>query len=161
MITKQIDKFTHIPKEYLSVTPPFPKAIKIDTTRNCNLECDFCANKDSERKGDMNPGMAYRLITEAKEYGVEKIGLFYLGEPLLDRNMAKYIKYAKEIGVPYVFLTSNGTLANMDRLQPLFDAGLDSLKLSVDNINEHPEILENIKQIKKYDGKKANSCRGR
>ena len=45
--------------------------------------------------------------------------------------LSEAIRFAKvECGYPYVFLTTNGTLATADRVRDCMEAGLDSLKFS-------------------------------
>lgn len=62
--------------------------------------------------------------------GVEELGLFYLGESFMVPWLPEAIQYAKDIGFPYVFLTTNGSLAFPDRVEACMKAGLDSLKFS-------------------------------
>ncbi|RAZ93288.1 radical SAM protein, partial [Klebsiella oxytoca] len=38
---------------------------------------------------------------------------------------------AKDIGYTYVYLTSNGALATPERIRAVVDAGLDSIKFSI------------------------------
>jgi hypothetical protein len=45
--------------------------------------------------------------------------------------LIKEIRYAKKIGFPYVFLTTNGSLLTSGLLFDLMEAGLDSLKFSI------------------------------
>jgi hypothetical protein len=61
------------------------------------------------------------------------LGLFFLGESFSAfDNLLIATKYAKRVcKFPYVFLTTNGSLASPGRLRHLFHAGLDSLKFSV------------------------------
>ena len=74
-----------------------------------------------------------RITKEMHEAGVEEIGLFYLGEslmaPQLTIDACRYLK--EELGMPYVFLTTNGSLASRKVLLGLMEAGLDSLKFSM------------------------------
>ena len=132
-ITKRIDAHTHIPQQKRVLRPPFPDAIKIELTTYCNHNCSFCAVKNSLRPmGNMNKDFLFRILKEAKSIGVKEIGLFLLGESFLVKELSEYIKYAKqEAGIEYVFLTTNGSLCTPDRLIPVLDAGLDSLKFSV------------------------------
>ena len=63
--------------------------------------------------------------------GVKELGVFYLGESFLSKRLADAIHYAKkEVGFDYVFLTTNGRMADAERLRAVMEAGLDSLKLS-------------------------------
>jgi MoaA/NifB/PqqE/SkfB family radical SAM enzyme len=72
-----------------------------------------------------------RIADQLREAGVKEIGLFYLGESFLISWLEHAIEYCKSIGFPYVFLTTNGSLATPDRLEACMAAGLDSLKFSL------------------------------
>jgi MoaA/NifB/PqqE/SkfB family radical SAM enzyme len=81
----------------------------------------------------MDFGLFKRITTEMREAGVEEIGVFYLGEstmaPTLTEQCIRWCKTALEF--PYVFLTSNASLATEDVVESFMLAGLDSLKWSV------------------------------
>jgi hypothetical protein len=68
-----------------------------------------------------------------RDAGVEELGLFYIGESFMNPTLlADCIAYAKTVvGFPYVFLTTNGSLATYDRVRACMEAGLDSLKFSI------------------------------
>jgi len=162
-IMEKIDKHTHIPKEKLVLHPPFPDAIKIEITGRCNFNCSFCAQKSSLRKiGDIDRNFLYRILWEAKSIGVKEIGMFLLGESFLIKELAEYIKYAKEIvGIEYVFITTNGSLCTSKRMIPIIEAGLDSIKFSINagtrekykkmhNCDMFEKVISNIKWIHDY-----------
>lgn len=136
-ITERIDHITHIPQEYLKAKPPAPKSVKIELTGRCNYKCGFCAlrmrDKQPLRKDDMKLPFFKRITLEMYEAGVEEIGLFYLGESLMNPELVQdaciYLKH--ELQMPYVFLTTNGSLATDEVLIGLMEAGLDSLKFSI------------------------------
>tara|TARA_Y100000034_G_scaffold136327_1_gene212214 strand:+ start:2420 stop:3229 length:810 start_codon:yes stop_codon:yes gene_type:complete len=72
-----------------------------------------------------------RLLPELRQAGVKEIGLFYLGESFLLPWLEEAIAYAKhDVGFPYVFLTTNGSLATPRRVLKCIEAGLNSLKFS-------------------------------
>ena len=52
------------------------------------------------------------------------------GEPLLDKHLDEYIRYAKELGFTYTFVTTNGYLLDEEKMSSLIEAGLDSIKFS-------------------------------
>ena len=68
-----------------------------------------------------------------RDAGVEEIGVFYLGESFMNpRLLVDCIAYLKrELGMPYVFLTSNASMAFPEAADECMKAGLDSLKWSV------------------------------
>ncbi len=131
MITERIDHITRIPQDYKSACPPCPKSVKIELTARCDFKCFFCATGAKLRKtGDMDWDLLRRLLTEMRDAGVEEIGLFYLGESFLYSKLPDAIAYARKLGYPYIFLTTNGRLAKPERVRACMAAGLDSLKFS-------------------------------
>lgn len=131
-ITDRIDAITSIPTEYRGANLPAPKSVKIELTGRCNYSCSFCARSQLLRdQKDMDKATFKRLAMEMRQAGVEELGLFYLGESMLLPWLPEAVEYAKAIGFPYVFLTTNGSLAKAHRLDACFRAGLDSLKFSL------------------------------
>lgn len=131
MITERVDAITRIPEDYRSAVPPCPKSVKIELTALCDFKCFFCATGFKLRhKADMDFDFLCRLLVEMREAGVEEIGMFYLGESFLYKRLPEAIAYARELGYPYIFLTTNGRLATPDRVKACMEGGLDSLKFS-------------------------------
>ncbi len=148
MITDRIDAITRIAPEYRGTILPTPRSVKIELTGRCNYACRFCARSMALRdQKDMPRELFERLLREMRRAGVEEIGLFYLGESFLCRWLEEAIAFAKEeCGYPYVFLTTNGSLAKPDRMEACFRAGLDSLKFSFNYADETQ--FEEIAQVK-------------
>ena len=120
-------------KTELTAAPSFCGGrINIEITNSCNHACVFCPCKNLNRKHcSIDEDLFYRVAKEARELGIQDLGLQMLGEPLTNKNVAKYIRYAKEIGFPYVYLTTNGALATKEKVNEIFEAGLDSIKFSI------------------------------
>jgi radical SAM protein with 4Fe4S-binding SPASM domain len=80
----------------------------------------------------MNFELFKRVTREMREAGVEEIGVFYLGESFMNpRLLVDCISYVKqELNFPYVFLTSNASMAFSEAVEECMKAGLDSLKWS-------------------------------
>ena len=149
MITDKIDSITHIPPDYLRVDPPCPRSVKIELTGRCNYRCGFCAlrTRQSQPRGDMDFPLFKRITIEMLEAGVQEIGLFYLGESLMAPELTvSATRYLKHIGIKYVFLTTNGSLATEEVVDNLMDAGLDSLKFSI-NASD-PEQFKTVMDVK-------------
>jgi MoaA/NifB/PqqE/SkfB family radical SAM enzyme len=131
-ITERIDRITLLTDEYRSESPPVPRSVKIELTARCDFKCFFCASHMRLRdKRDMSRSLYMRLVREMRDLGVEELGVFYLGESFLVPWLPEAIRYAKEgCGYPYVFLTTNGRMAEPGRVRACMEAGLDSLKFS-------------------------------
>jgi hypothetical protein len=79
-----------------------------------------------------------RITTEMKDLGVEEIGVFYIGESFTNpKLLIKAIEYLKQdLSIPYVFLTSNASLADLKYVYMAMNVGLDSLKWSCNAADE-------------------------
>lgn len=152
MITQRIDNVTKIPQRYLATELPAPKSVKIELSPRCNYRCGFCALRTREKQPtqDMDFDLYKRIVDQCKEAGVEEIGVFYLGESFMNRDLlVSAIEYAKSIGIPYVFLTTNGSRAIPYWVEKCMEAGLDSLKFSV-NAADEDQFAEIMGVKKKY-----------
>jgi len=131
MITDRIDAITGISQRYMGEFLPAPKSCKIEITANCNYKCGFCVKSIREDNGAMDRKFYSRIIRELYDAGVEELGVFYIGESFTCKWLPEAIKEAKDVGFPYVFITTNGSACTPTRLKACFDAGLDSLKFSI------------------------------
>lgn len=117
----------------ISLHPSFVGCrMSIEITNACNHRCVFCPCRDLNRpRRFIDESLFYRLVDEGYSLGVRELAFHILGEPLLNKNLAKYIEYAKHTGYTYVYLTTNGALLTPERLHEIVDAGLDSIKFSI------------------------------
>jgi MoaA/NifB/PqqE/SkfB family radical SAM enzyme len=151
-ITQKIDRITKVSPEYWSPELPAPKSVKIEVSPRCNYRCGFCALRERacQPRKDMDFKLFQRITQEMRDAGVEEIGVFYLGESFMAPELlASCILHCKTIGFPYVFLTTNGSLCTPKHLKAVFDAGLDSLKFSV-NCADEEQFREIVQVSPKY-----------
>ena len=112
--------------------PPFPRNLMVELTNACNHACIFSANPKMNRKnGRIDPALLDRLLTEAYALGAREIGFYTTGDPLIHKDLGSFISAAKGIGFDYCYISTNGALASEDRIRHIVDAGLDSIKFSI------------------------------
>ena len=146
-----------------SLEPPFPRSnFLMELSNICNHSCIFCAHQKMKRKvGKMNQAKAFDILQQAFDLGTREVGFYATGEPFLVPELPQYIKKAKDIGYTYVYLTSNGALATPERIRAVIDAGLDSIKFSI-NAPQHKlyefihgrddfdKVVEHLKYLNQY-----------
>lgn len=120
----------------INLKPPFPDNMLLEVTNACNHSCIFCANsKFDRRRGYIDSELAKKILHEAHELGTENVGFYATGEPLMNQNLEEYIRYAKELGYLYIYITTNGALLTKERAKRLIEAGIDSIKISLNAAN--------------------------
>lgn len=119
--------------------------MKIELTAACNYRCKFCVKSLRADSGDMDRALFSRVIRELRACGVEELGLFYIGESFLCRWLPDAIREAKEVGFPYVFLTTQGSVATPEKVKACMEAGLDSLKFSLNFADA--EQMQEVAQV--------------
>jgi MoaA/NifB/PqqE/SkfB family radical SAM enzyme len=69
------------------------------------------------------------------------IQLHGYGDPLLDKNIDKFVKYLNDKGF-YSYFSCNPTNINIEKMTKLFDSGLDYIKYSIESVDDstHKEI---------------------
>lgn len=152
-ISSKIDAITHIAPEYRAPFIPIPRSVKIELTARCNYACSFCASSQKLReKGEMDYDFFGRITSEMREAGVEELGLFFLGESFMVPWLPKAVYWAKKtLKYPYVFLTTNGSLATPDKVRKCMANGLDSLKWSFNYANaEQMSEIAGVKEAYFY-----------
>lgn len=167
-ITEKLDKASLVePKHYMedgSVTHGAIEGVKMALDSDCNFDCSMCG-RDKNNTAKMSFDFFKRITKEMKEFGVKNFGLFFDNEPFIHTqdSLVPAIKYLKEeLGVPYVFITTNGSACTKKNLEAVFRAGLDSLKFSLNSAtpeqfavvtnkseNMFHTILNNLKNAKK------------
>lgn len=153
-ITERIDNITGLSEAYRGTVLPAPRSVKIELTATCNYHCSFCTKSLHKDAGDMNRALYSRLIREMRDAGVEELGVFYIGESFTCKWLPEAIAEAKrEVGFPYVFLTTNGSASTPTKVHACMEAGLDSLKFSMNFYSE--DQLKEVAGVSKVFWRKA------
>lgn len=123
-----------------------PFVLFIDPASSCNFQCTFCPTGDrslirgtGRYQGVMDLDLFRKIIDdlEAFDQPLKVLRLYKDGEPLLNKNLAEMVRYAKQSGkIPYVDTTTNGSLMTPERMGPIIEAGLDKINISVDGMTK-------------------------
>ena len=135
--------------------PPF-SSVEISINGACNRRCFFCPRVDKEGYPNILESLNMKLFDELVE---DLVAIKYKGriafsgfcEPLLSKNLNEYIfKIKKNLPEITIEVVSNGDpiLAKngKKRLMDLFEAGLDTIKIS---LYDGPHQIETFNEIKK------------
>jgi radical SAM protein with 4Fe4S-binding SPASM domain len=110
----------------------YPIFLIVEPCNICNLKCPLCptGQRLEVPRGVMKVDTFKRIIDQTHRY-VRHLNLFYLGEPMLCRDLNTMIAYAKEKRMR-VSVSSNLNVFDEIRAEELVDSGLDHLIVSLD-----------------------------
>ncbi len=104
-----------------------------------------------ERKDNLSFEHFTHIIAQSP--GLKRVVLHGLGEPLLNPQLFKMVKYLKERGV-YVLFNSNALALNAHRRNELLQSGLDEYRVSFDAAQ--PETYKLVRGINGLEKVKKN-----
>lgn len=145
-----------------SEMPPFPKYLMLEVSNICNHACAFCAYTTMERpKRHMDRALFERLVREAYDLGSREVGLFSGAEPLTCKWLDEYVQMCSDVGYEYIYISTNGSLGTPEKFKKLIDAGLSSIKFSVNGgdaesylrvhgSDHFDKVIENIRFVSEY-----------
>ena len=113
----------------------FPLFIDIEVTSMCNLKCPFCSTTYRDRfidKGFISFDVVKKIIDEGVANGLYGVKFNYRGEPLLHKDICRFVKYAKDSGLIDVYFNTNAMLLDEDMARMLIEAGLDRVSISAE-----------------------------
>ncbi len=126
-------KYAEIKKRVrITETPPFPYSMQIEVTNICNHKCIFCGLLQAERpSAHIDPELFRTLVRQCYDLGSRQVSLVGGAEPLANKKLEKYIAFCAGLGFEYIYITTNGILASPERWKKVIDAGLHSIKVSI------------------------------
>jgi radical SAM protein with 4Fe4S-binding SPASM domain len=138
----------------------FPYKLIVDPTNACNLGCPLCPTglgASDRKKGILKFSDFKKIVDESKDYCIE-MHLYNWGEPTLNKELVKMIKYAHENKI-WTRISSNMSLNYKENyLQDLVTSGLSLLHIDIDGLDQEVyvkyrkkgnlnTVLNNLKEI--------------
>jgi len=119
--------------------PYLPFILGIEPGNICNLRCPLCptgAGEITAKKGLMSFEFFKKIFDQLK-VSLVTVNLYNWGEPLLNRDLFKIIKYIKEFKKSISVVTStNLNIDNKDVLVELLKSGIDEIIVSCDGASK-------------------------
>ncbi|GCF10263.1 radical SAM protein [Dictyobacter arantiisoli] len=125
-----------------------PRSIYIEPTSRCNEFCQQCPRTLLSREDDRDLTFENFLSIVEQFPVLERVVLHGLGEPLLNKDLPRMVRYLKDRGT-YVLFNSNGIALTEARGQALIDAGLDEYRLSMDGSTR--ETYAQVRGVDAFD----------
>lgn len=139
----------------------FPSAYGIDIGNFCNLKCPLCPTGTNcqDRKKKFMTFADYKIIFDKiKDYAFV-VNLYNWGEPFLNKDVFKIIKYTKENSVGVLLSTNLNHMAD-EMIDKIINLKLDKMVLSIDGASQETygeyrrggnfnKVIENLRKIVK------------
>ncbi|HTY76230.1 MAG TPA: radical SAM protein [Candidatus Bathyarchaeia archaeon] len=146
----------------LTLRPPLPRSLYIETTSRCNSLCETCILTFGGREPQKDLAWSqFRTIVDRFPL-VERVLLHGIGEPLLNRDLPRMIGHLKARGATVLF-NSNAITLSPKTARALLEAGLDELRVSVDastretyarirGVDAFDRVVENLERLAELKG---------
>ena len=120
----------------------YPLVLTIEAANVCNLACPYCftgAGDVSRTKAHFPLPLYKQLMDELGPY-LFTVELHNWGEPLLNKNIAEYVKIATDKGVGTLMSTNFSFPYTAERADTLVGAGLTQLGVSLDGATQETYV---------------------
>ncbi len=151
---------TALQKEHPPRLNYLPPCLFVEVTNRCNLACPTCQlGTDMAYKGYDKADLTFEQFKKIIDQipSLLYVTLQGVGEPLLNKDIMKMIKYCTDKGIA-TYINTNGTILTETKSKELIEAGLCNLSVSVNSFNQEvfaqtrsgasiTKIAENIKRF--------------
>ena len=144
-----------IVKDHLESTTyqgmPVFSLVEFNITELCNRTCSFCPRVDPKvypnRNKHISTELYEKIMIELSEFSYNGNILFSaFSEPLLHKQLETLIQLSKKhCPGARVELVSNGDLVTLQKLQMIFEAGLDTILISLYDSPHQNEYFEQMR----------------
>jgi radical SAM protein with 4Fe4S-binding SPASM domain len=135
----EVNQVTNVPICYYAPGKPY-FFLQFHINTECNLRCEHCYQEtfdgeDSQLSSEDIINIIDQYHNFTKILGLRGVINFTGGEPLIDENFEKYVKYTREKQMVTKVL-SNGTLFTDARAKSLKEVDLNIVQVSIDGLRK-------------------------
>jgi MoaA/NifB/PqqE/SkfB family radical SAM enzyme len=156
------DSRSHLAKD-------LPTQVYIEVTNYCNSLCASCPLTynhflPQEPKHHLSWEKFRQIVDQLPQ--LDRVVLHGIGEPLLNKELPRFVFHLKERSANVLFNT-NAILLDQKRGDALVEAGLDEMRVSMDavtpelyaklrGVDQLPKVIENLKAfVKRHGGRES------
>lgn len=120
-----------------------PMNITIEPTNMCNLRCPVCetgAGILGREEGHMSFEQ-FKLVIDKVSAHTNTLMFYFMGEPFLNKEAYRMIRYAKDSGIPWVTTCTNGDPVNPEKL---VESGIDEVSFQIGGMTQETHSIYRI-----------------
>lgn len=120
-----------------------PINITIEPTNLCNLKCPACecGMGDLRRKTGHMTFENFKIIVDKIADHTNSLMYYFEGEPFINKEWVKEVRYAKDKGIPYVSTCSNGDYA---KAQDIIDSRIDFVSFQFGGMTQETHAIYRV-----------------
>jgi len=143
--------------------------VTLEPTNICNLKCPICETG----AGKLNRGPQhmtfdnFKTIIDKIAHHTNTLMFYFMGEPFINKDAYKMIRYAKSLGIRFITTCTNGDMVDPEKL---VDCGIDEVSFQIGGmtqethqvyrINSNIErVLKNLKETVRIRNEKKSKLR--
>ena len=120
-----------------------PITLIVENTAKCNFKCPMCPREFGYYPPEDFDFRLFKQVIDEIKGQTELVFPWGGGEPLMNPELGKMVRYCKDAGI-YTVVSTNASLLNEERSRELIRSGLDNLILAFDGTT--PEVYEKYRK---------------
>lgn len=120
-----------------------PITLIVENTAKCNFKCPMCPREFGYYPPEDFDFRLFKQVIDEIKGQTELVFPWGGGEPLMNPELGKMVRYCKDAGI-YTVVSTNASLLDEDRGRELIRSGLDNLILAFDGTT--PEVYEKYRK---------------
>lgn len=111
--------------------------VQVETTNKCNAHCIFCVHDKFKKFHTMGEDLYRKIVEDCAQYDLIQFIPMLTGEPFMDPDIIKRIKYARTLLNPEteIRIYSNGSLVTKEQIDELAEVPNFQMSISLNGSN--------------------------